>query len=181
MCNLPFYHASTCTLSVDPLQARPTKCCGRRSRYGKICSFYMYSRIPSCLYYLLLIPGTSLWASTSCTSLQQRYIHDIVHRAFYLQHFRYYCYCKSCCCYCSHIHSSLQCCPWSQDRLQKPYSSSSVQYARNIMRLFWDETRAHGAQIRYVPRAYVSLFEEEIVCATGRWAFGCSDTVMVNI
>ena len=38
-----FYYASTCTLYVDPLQARPTKCCGRRSRYGKTCSFYMLS------------------------------------------------------------------------------------------------------------------------------------------
>ena len=61
------------------------------------------------------------------------------------------------------------------------YSSSSIQYARNIMRLFLDETHAHGAQIRYVTRTYVWLFGEGSACTTGRPAFGCSDTVMVNI
>ena len=54
---LPHYYASTCTLCVDALQARPTKCCGRRSRYGKTCAFYMYSsRISSCV-------DTYLWYS----------------------------------------------------------------------------------------------------------------------
>ena len=47
-CNLPFYCASTCTLYVDPLQARPTKCCGRRSSYGKtypfMCAPLVYHR-----------------------------------------------------------------------------------------------------------------------------------------
>ena len=58
---------------------------------------------------------------------------------------------------------------------------SSVQYARNIVKLFLDETHARGAQIRYVTRTYVWLFGEESACTTGRRAFGCSDTVMVNI
>ena len=59
---------------------------------------------------------------------------------------------------------------------------SSVQYARNIMRLFLDETHARGAQIRYVTHTYVWLFGEESACTRGRRAFGCSDTtVMVNI
>ena len=44
-CNPAFYYASTCTLCVDPPQARPTKCCGRRSRYNKTCSFYISSRV----------------------------------------------------------------------------------------------------------------------------------------
>ena len=50
-----------------------------------------------------------------------------------------------------------------------------------IVRLFLDETHARGAQIRYVTRTYVWLFGEESACTTSRWAFGCSDTVMVNI
>ena len=32
-----------------------------------------------------------------------------------------------------------------------------------------------------VTRTYVWLFGEESACTTGRWAFDCSDTVMVNI
>ena len=59
--------------------------------------------------------------------------------------------------------------------------SSSVQYARNIMRLFLDGTHPRGAQIRYVTCTYVWVFGEESACTTGRWAFGCSDTMMVNI
>ena len=60
--------------------------------------------------------------------------------------------------------------------------NSSAQYARNIMRLFLDETHARGAQIRYVTHTYVWLFGEESACTRGRRAFGCSDTtVMVNI
>ena len=35
--------------------------------------------------------------------------------------------------------------------------SSSVQYARNITRLFFDETHARGAQIRYICYPYVIL------------------------
>ena len=58
---------------------------------------------------------------------------------------------------------------------------SSVQYARNIMRLFLDETHARGVQIRYVTRTYVWLFGEDSACTTGRRAFGCPDTVMVNM
>ena len=61
------------------------------------------------------------------------------------------------------------------------YSSCSVQYARNIMRLFLDETHARGAQIRCVTRTYVWLFGEERACTTGPWAFGCSGTVKVNM
>ena len=38
------------------------------------------------------------------------------------------------------------------------YSSSSVPYAPNIMRLFLDGTRARGAQIRYVIRIYAYTF-----------------------
>ena len=59
------------------------------------------------------------------------------------------------------------------------YYSSCVQYARNIMRLFLDETHARGAQIRYVTFTYVCLLGEENACTTGRWAFGCSKTVIV--
>ena len=40
-----------------------------------------------------------------------------------------------------------------------------------------DETHARGAQIRYVIRTYVSLFGDR-ACTTGRWAFGCSETVI---
>ena len=58
---------------------------------------------------------------------------------------------------------------------------SSLQYAPGIMRFFLDETHAHGAQIRYVTRTYVWLFGDESACTTGRWAFGCPDTLMVNI
>ena len=93
------------------------------------------------------------------------------------------CCCCGCYCCCSHINSSLQCSPWPHrtcsDNL---YSSSSVQYARNNVRLFLDRTHARGAQIRYVTRTNVRLaFGEESACTTGRWAFGCSDAVMVNI
>ena len=51
--------------------------------------------------------------------------------------------------------------------------SSSVQYARNIMRLFLDETRARGAQIKYVARTYVWLFAEECLYhrPSGIWLF----------
>ena len=88
-CNLPFYYASTCTLCLDPLQVRPTKCCRRRSRYGKTCSFYM------CSYIIVRVIPTNTWCfvmgidyyNNSSTSIQQQYIHDIVHRAFHLQHF----------------------------------------------------------------------------------------------
>ena len=105
-----------------------------------------------------------------------------MHRAFYLQHFRhyYYCCCNNCCrcrcCGCGcHINSSLTCSPRSQDKLQYLYSSS-VQQARNMMRLSLDGTHARGAQIRYVTRTYVWRFGEESACATGRWAFACSDS-----
>ena len=64
-CNLPFYSASTCTLCVDALQAWPTKCCGWRSRYGKTCSFYMYSRT-----------SRISWASTNTTAVRV-YINSI--------------------------------------------------------------------------------------------------------
>ena len=40
-CNLPFYYASTCTLGVGPLQARPS-IMWKASTYGKTCSFYMF-------------------------------------------------------------------------------------------------------------------------------------------
>ena len=43
------------------------------------------------------------------------------------------------------------------------YSSSSDQYARNIMRLFLDEIHARGAQIRYITRTYVWLFGEIVL------------------
>ena len=60
------------------------------------------------------------------------------------------------------------------------YSSSSVQYARNIIRLFLDETHARGAQIRYITRTLrLAFWRGE--CTTGRGAFGCSDTVIVNV
>ena len=52
------------------------------------------------------------------------------------------------------------------------YSSSSDQCARNIMRLFMDETNARGAQIRYVTRTYVWLLERRVLVpqAVGRLA-----------
>ena len=41
---------------------------------------------------------------------------------------------------------------------QNLYSSPSVQYTRNIMRLFLDETHARGSQIRHVTRTYAWFF-----------------------
>ena len=60
-------------------------------------------------------------------------------------------------------------------------SFSCVQHARNIMKVVLNETHARGAQVRYVTPTYVWLFGEESACTTRRWAFGCSDPVMVNI
>ena len=94
-CNPAFYYASTCTLCVEPLQARPTKCCGRRSRYGESCPLlYVF------LSYLTL-----------CT---EHFICSI----FGITMLLYYCFCCCCCCCCccrccrccrccSHINSSL--------------------------------------------------------------------------
>ena len=48
------------------------------------------------------------------------------------------------------------------------------------MRLFLDEAHARGAQIRYVTRTYVWLLKRSAY-TTGRWVFGCYDTVMVTI
>ena len=66
-CNLVFYYASTCTIYVDPLQARPTKCCERRCRYGKTYSFYMYSyhRARSTYYLVLRYVGIDYCNSSS--------------------------------------------------------------------------------------------------------------------
>ena len=177
------------------LQARSTKCCGRRSRYDTTCSFYMYSYIVvGIIPTAVLITGTRYFVmgidhnNNSSTTIQQQSecIHAVVHRACYLLHFRhYYCYNNSCCCCCccgccflTHRHNAVRGHRTGSDNL---YSSSSVQYARIIMGLFLDETHARGAQIRYVSRTYVWLFGEESACTTGRWAFGCSDTVMVNM
>ena len=137
-------------------QTRPTKCCGRPSRYDKTCYFYMYSN-----YIVRIIPAIDIWYFVmgidynSSTSIQQ-YIRDIVHRAFYLQHFRHYdsYYCRNnCSCCCSHIDASRKCVATGQAPITL-YSSSSVQYARNAVSLFMDETHTRGAQIRDVTRTY---------------------------
>ena len=139
----------------EPLQARSTKCRGRRSRYGKTCSFCMYSYITVCIIPNVLIPGTSLWASTtrttSSTSIQQQYIHDVVHRAFY------FCFFSTTATVTTAVVAVVLTLTHRYNAVRghrtgsnNSYSSSSVQYARNIMRLFLDETHARGAQVRYV-------------------------------
>ena len=80
---------NTCTLCVDPLQARPTKCCGRRSRYSMakqapyICTplvcHYAYNT-----YQVLLIPVTSLWASTTATAVR---VYNSMYMALCTEHF----------------------------------------------------------------------------------------------
>ena len=150
---------------------------------GKTRSFHLYSYIIVRIIPTILIPSTSLWASSTTIAVRvfQQYIHNVL-RAFYLLHFRHY--------YCTAVTTVVGVLTWThrynavrghRTGSNNLYSSSSVQYARNIMRLFLDETHALGAQIRYVTRTYVWLFGEESACATGRWTFGCSDTVMVNI
>ena len=107
------------------------------------------------------------------------YMHD-VHRAFYLLHFRHYNYCCDNRVFVvfltlTHRYNAVRGHRTGSNNLY----SSSVQYEKNIMRLFLDETHARGAQVRYVTRTW--LFGEESDSTTGRWAFGCSHTVMVNI
>ena len=64
-----------------------------------------------------------------------------------------------------------------------PKSYSSVQHARNIM--LFSEQNKRSRCVDQICYPYVRLklrpFGEESACATGRWAFGCSDTVMVNM
>ena len=117
-------------------------------------------------YYIVrIIPALNIWYFVmgidynSSTSIKQ-HIHDIVHRSFYLQHFRHY----YCCNNCYPINSSIQCMATGQAPITL-YSSSSFQYERNALRLLY-ETNARSAQVRDVTRTYT---------------FGCSDTVMVSI
>ena len=94
----------------------------------------------------------------SSTSIR---IHAVVHRAFYLLHFQhdYCCNNSSVVLRLIHRYNAVRGHRTGSDNL---YSSSSVRYARNIVRLFLDETHARGAQIRYiyVTRTYVWLFGE---------------------
>ena len=136
-----------------------------------------------------ILPDINIWYfvtgidyNNSSTSIQRQYIHDVVHRAFYFQHFRH-CYCCNNCCCCSHINSSLQCVATEQAPRTAFFLLCTICAECYDTRLFLDETHARGAQIRDVTRTYIYvwLFGEESACTTGRWAFGCSDTVMVNI
>ena len=110
----------------------------------------------TCSSFLVLCYGHRLQYNNSSKSMQP-YMHDIVHRSFYLQHFRHYYCCNNCCC--SHMNSTLQCVATGQASIT-PYSSSSVQYARNTVRLFLDETHARGAQIRCITRTFTFGFSE---------------------
>ena len=83
----------------------------------------------------MLIPGTSLWASTTTKTVRvynKQYVHDNVQRILFAAFSALLlCCCNtcSCCCCCSHINSSLQCSPWSQDRPQKLlFCSACTEY-----------------------------------------------------
>ena len=154
MCNLLFCYASTCSLYVDPLQARPTKCCGRRSGYGITCSFYMYAYHRAYnIYYLDFV----IWASTTTTSVYNNNVSwHCAQRTGDLQHFRHY---------------LLNCTP------------SIILPLLNKHVILWGSSWIkHTLAVRgYVTRTCVWLFGEESACITGRWALGCSETVMLNI
>ena len=102
-----------CALCVGPVQARPTKCCGRRSMYGKTCSLYIYVLVYHRAYNTynkhLLHYGHRL--------LQQQQQYEYSTQQYHInitlctEHFScsifgtmYHC-CNNCCChcYCSHI------------------------------------------------------------------------------
>ena len=147
---------------VDPLlQDRPTKCCGRPSRYDKTCSFYTYSYYIVRITPAINISGTSLWASTTTAAVRVYSTRTVVYAWHCAQHFtrsifgttiRTNAVTTVVVLTLTHRYNA-----WPQDRLQSLYSSSSVQYARNAMRVFLDETHARGAQIRDVTRTYIRL------------------------
>ena len=137
-CNLLVYYASTFTLYVDLLQARPTKRWGRRSRYDKICYFYMYSyhRAYNAYWYFVV------WAR-----LQQ-------YAAVYTWHCA-----QSTRATCSIFGTAIT------------LYSSSVQNARNIIRLFLDKT--HAVRRYIYPCVRLAFRRGEclyIPQGVGRWA-----------
>ena len=73
--------------SVSRPTTGPTKSCGRRSRYDKHAPFIrtlVYRRAYNTYYYiniLYFVMGIDYY-NNSGTSIQQQYIHDIVHKAF---------------------------------------------------------------------------------------------------
>ena len=147
----------------------------------------MYSYITVRIIPTVLMPGTSLWASAINTinrTTALRVYNKRMDKTLCTQRF-------TCCFFGSatavttavvltltHRYNAVRGHRTGSNNL---HFSSSVQYARNIMRLFLDETHARGVQIRYVTRTYVWLFGEDSACTTGRRAFGCPDTVMVNM
>ena len=66
VCDL--FYASTCTLYVDPLQAPPAKCWWKRSRYGRTCSFYMYSYHRAYIAYYLVLGYMGINYDSNSTS-----------------------------------------------------------------------------------------------------------------
>ena len=61
--------------------------------------------------------------------------------------------------------------------LPPPFTTDGILWGS-----FWMKHRLAVRRSDMLPvRTYVCLFGEESACTTGRWAFGCSDAVMVNI
>ena len=136
-------------------------------QYGKTCSFHMYSYITlRIIPTTALIPGTSLWASTTRTTAARVYNNSI------------YMTCTerfTCCFFGTTTAVTTAVVAVVVLTLTHRYNAvrghgtgfnnlcSSVQYARNIMRLFLDETHARGAQIRYVTHTYVGFLERRVL------------------
>ena len=87
-CNLPFYYASTCTLCIDPLQARPTKCCVGGDQVWQnmllLCVF-LYHLAYNTYYLVLRYMGIEY-------TTQHILLYITLCAEHYLQHFR------QCCC-----------------------------------------------------------------------------------
>ena len=85
--------------------------------------------------------------NNSSTSIQQQYAHDIVHRIFYLRHFRHYYAAVTTATAAAVVVLALTY-RYNAVRGRRTGSnnnSPSVQHARSITRLLLDETHARGA------------------------------------
>ena len=132
------------SLYVHPLQARPTKCCGRRTRYGKTWSLYVYSYHRAYNAYHTYYVALRGMGSTTTTPVYTSIYHDIVHRARGdFQHVRHY------------------------GRCILPLLKVIVMLSGSP----WIIKPARGAQISLPVRTSV-FFGEESACTAGRLGVG---------
>ena len=146
----------------------------------------MYSYIIVRTYYistLYFVMGIDYYNNSSA-GIQQQYVQGIVHRAFYLLHFRRY-YCGNTGYYYLLISHELIASMQSVVTGQTPITSILPPPFNMHGKLCGPSWMKHTSAARRSDMLppYVCLFltREEGACTTDHWAFGSSDTVMMNI